>query len=258
MENIAIIFDFDLTLTAHHMSKILSQKENINFLHDLFHTNQPTSNDHFVATLFGGLKRISMLHSALKYCAHYANDIDVFILSFGNTSDIASVLQTIDLLDCFKLIIGNVGKDVIARNTETGDEYKLSNARPKLSTIEEEVIKIRKYTRIIFIDDDKTNIESMKSHNNIKTIHVDSLYGMTHAHFVTLFQYVAELRNTKVNTVPENFIFPDKSPDNNFRGFQAHGCLLCENTANFYEEISDNYLCSIECQELLHQNRIIS
>lgn len=250
---IAIVFDFDQTLTSFHMSKLLHMKESRDFLTDSFHANTLTSSDQFMVALFGGLERISMLHKALHYCANESSDIDLFVLSFGHPDEIISALEKLKWLDFFKMIIGNVVDRVVIRDIVTRAQYSPSNARPKSQTVQAE-IKARGYQRIIFIDDDLTQVQSFQPSDNVMTIHVDTGRGITQDHLIEMFNYITTLRQENNVVTPEAFSFPEKLTSKQ-EVVTTYGCLMCENDAHFSEESSKRHFCSEDCQKAVYASR---
>jgi hypothetical protein len=253
MSNIAIIFDFDQTLTSFHMTKLLHVKEFSDFLTDVFVTKSLLTSDEFMLKLFGGLERIAMLHKALNYCANESSDIDLFVLSFGHPEEIIAALEKLKWLDFFKVIIGNVADRVVMREVVSRAQYNPSNARPKSQTVQAE-IKARGYKRIIFIDDDLTQVQSFQPSDNVMTIHVETGRGITQNHLITMFDYITKLRDQTNVVTPDAFFFPDKLPSKQ-EVVTTYGCLMCENEAQFCEESSERNFCSKDCQKSVYASQ---
>ena len=247
MSNIAIIFDFDQTLTSFHMTKLLHVKEFSDFLTDVFLTKSLLTSDEFMLKLFGGLERIAMLQKALNYCANESSDIDLFVLSFGHPEEIIAALEKLKWLDFFKVIIGNVADRVVMREVVSRAQYSPSNARPKSQTVKAE-IRARGYERIIFIDDDLTQVQSFQPNDNVMTIHVGTGRGITQDHLIEMFQYITALRQETNVITPNAFSFPEKLASTPV--VATYGCLMCENEAHFCEESSERNFCGLDCQNL--------
>lgn len=130
-----------------------------------------SSSPNFCEYIFGGKNRV-------LYLTHYLDelikkDYDLFISSRGNIIDIISTLKCLFILNKFVAIHAHKGQNWFIYKTKTNKLISSNNLYNKCEFIAH-IECLFGYTDIIFVDDTKSELESVRiGINKIKTITIN-------------------------------------------------------------------------------------
>ena len=173
----AIVFDFDCTITSHHVFNFLHNNIiPIDIINDLgsemphemiYHINKiimfskthsTNSQEQYinfiVNVLFGGIQRINKLRTLFKFIKQ--SNYKLIIASRGQLEDITFFLKYLDLYDYFDIILAtsnhklHIKSELLSIESKIGKEKLLDNM---ISS---------GYQNIIYIDDNPTEFTKLK------------------------------------------------------------------------------------------------
>ena len=152
-----VVYDFDETIASIH----------------IFHTTHGASDvseydDQFFVDAIGGKERIAQLQGHFDRLK--LSGIDLLIISHGWAAVIRESLERVWLGDFF-------GKDSIFGNDS---ELMVENRSEKGLVIREQMrLRHQSFDRVIFVDDDRGNVDFCENEGICQTLHIDHERGMT-------------------------------------------------------------------------------
>jgi hypothetical protein len=152
-----VVYDFDETIASIH----------------IFHTTHGASDaseydDQFFVDAIGGKERIAQLQG--HFGRLKLSGIDLLIISHGWAAVIRESLERVWLGDFF-------GKDSIFGNDS---ELMVENRSKKGLVIREQMrLRHQSFDKVIFVDDDRGNVDFCENEGICQTLHIDHERGMT-------------------------------------------------------------------------------
>ena len=152
-----VVYDFDETIASIH----------------IFHTTYGASDvseyeDQFFMDAFGGEERIAQLQG--HFGRLKLSGIELLIVSHGWTAVIRESLERVWLGDLF-------GEDSIFGNDS---ELMVENRSEKGLIVREQMrLRQQSFDQVIFVDDDKGNIDFCENEEICQMLHIDHESGMT-------------------------------------------------------------------------------
>ncbi len=152
-----VVYDFDETIASIH----------------IFHTTYGASDvseyeDQFFMDAFGGEERIAQLQG--HFGRLKLSGIELLIVSHGWTAVIRESLERVWLGDLF-------GEDSIFGNDS---ELMVENRSEKGLVVREQMrLRQQSFDQVIFVDDDKGNIDFCENEEICQTLHINHESGMT-------------------------------------------------------------------------------